>query len=278
MATPKFSENEKVYAFDGPWIYSASILCIHYDRDTSVQKYQIHYRDWPDCDEYVTSERLLKITSETKEIKKKMDAQSEIILLDDSTRADQILAVEGKAKKFHKGDIVHIFSEWLLYKGYVIDVEFAHGLWKYCIRYMFRNIKYEEWIKSGERRVTDIIREYWVTSDRLFKNTDVCVSINKKLKKYRTLEDEDIIQEYLQNKQKICKIEKENDVAHDNTKNECIDIDASHISLDASDISVFHSGSGSDTFTNSRPQPLQGRLPRQSNFARNIKHNSTRMM
>lgn len=270
MTSTNFKENEKVYAFDGPWIYPATILKIHSNdnkTDRRIKEYRIHYNDWSnEFDEDVLSERLLKINHETRKIWNKLEAQSEIILYSNNAPAENILQVEGKVKKFDKGDRIIVFSEWLLHKGYVIDVKLSKRYWRYCIRYMFTKIHYEDWIKSGEYRISKVIRDDWVTSDKLFKYTDACNDIEKKLLRYRKLEDDLIIQQYFESQEKICKNVNESKATKDERNKQYSDIDKDS---DVTIMSNYLSGSSDIVI------PLKGRAPKETGFLTNLQHNST---
>jgi len=256
METRNFHKDEKIYAFDGPWLYSARILNVSYDNDTRTKKYRIHYSGWSDdYDEEVKSDRILVINQETTNIKIKMDAQSKNTIHSCSDGIEIILKKEGKIKKFDKGARVIVYSEWLLHTGYVMDLEISKGIYKYCVRYMQNVIHYEDYAKSGEYKRSKRINDEWLTSDRLFEHTETCRDIQSKLLRYRKEEDEDILQDYFKSQQKV-KGTFENEVELQNLNDTIVSTENS---------------------SNNSTAHLKGRIPKEGTFVKRVSFNSTRI-
>jgi len=255
MDTQVFDEDEKIFVYDGPWLYSATVLNVSHDIDNRIKMYKIHYHEWSDdYDEEVKSDRILKINQETTLIKVKMDAQSQNTIHSNSSKIKRILEKEGKQIMFEKGARVIVFSEWLLHIGYVMDLKFTEGIYKYCIRYMQTKIHYEDWIKSGHYKVSKKINDEWLTSDRIFRYTDISVDIQRKLLKHRKAEDEDILQEYFNSQQKVCKSTQ----------------DAEEIQLNSTNDTIIASEDSNNSL-----KTLTGRTPKETTFLENLQVNST---
>ena len=67
---PKFTEGEKVLCFHGPLLYEAK--CVKTRKDGANLQYFVHYLGWnKNWDEWVSENRILKITPENLEKKVK---------------------------------------------------------------------------------------------------------------------------------------------------------------------------------------------------------------
>ena len=68
---PKFTEGEKVLCFHGPLLYEAK--CVKTRKDGGNLQYFVHYLGWnKNWDEWVSENRILKITPENLEKKVKL--------------------------------------------------------------------------------------------------------------------------------------------------------------------------------------------------------------
>lgn len=153
----QFRKNEEVMAFDGIWMFEATILTVQQEKKKNY-RYEIHYNGWSDSeDEIVSSDRLMKATKEVRAIKAQIES------LD--PKFNQGLKY---SQRFSEKEKVFVYSGSLLYGAEILEVE-DNGS---------NNIRYKVHYYGWNKQVDE-----WLESNRLFKRTKTSEDIKAKLQK-----------------------------------------------------------------------------------------------
>lgn len=195
-----FSKEEKVIAFDGAWMYTSSILGVFKDKIQNKLYYKVNCEEWSQYDEFVTEERLLKLTNETQLIKEQMDYLATLDRSDrniKSTINSKCNQAKLRSQSFRKGEKIIAYDSFLLYDAEVIKTKQSKLGSKrtalYLVHFPGWSSDWDNWMSSKRMfkrtisavRIKDILFKFWDVEN--MKRHSIYLQQNKKTKKYKKL-------------------------------------------------------------------------------------------
>lgn len=175
------TNNNIVIAFDGAWMHDSSILDVFADRTQNQVCYSIDCKEWSEYDEFVTKERLLKLTKNAQKIKHQIDF---LAALDRKQGEEKLQFLEHNIsryddKKYKKRERIIVYESFLLYDAVVsrTKLEYLTSINKKTMVYF---VHYPGWSKEWDD---------WMTSEKMFKRTADAVRIKETLFRYWDIEN-----------------------------------------------------------------------------------------
>jgi len=165
-----FEIGEKVFAFDGVWMYYATILSGELEMDRNKRGYRVHWEGWPDTDDSdLTLDFLMKITNEANEFYCQVES------LDDKYPTSRSNGRQDGKVKFIQNEKVLVYWSGQIYSAKIIDIDDKkENDMQYKIRYL------GSWGKSSND---------WVSHKHVFKAMVEIEEVKAHLKKCKQLID-----------------------------------------------------------------------------------------
>jgi len=112
-----FSNDEKVLAFDGGWMFVATIISPQKIIQKNRKGYRVHFDGWPISeDKDIREDDILKINEEALAIKAQIES------LDPRHDRDNGLALQANSADFDKNEKVLAYWSGQMYSGKIVDV------------------------------------------------------------------------------------------------------------------------------------------------------------
>jgi len=163
-----FEIGEKVFAFDGIWMYPATILSQELVMDRNKRGYRVHWEGWSNTDDSdLTVDFILKITNEINEFYCQVES------LDDRYPTSRSNGRQEGKVKFIQNEKVLVYWSGQIYSAKILDIDDKkENDMQYKIRYL------GSWGKSSND---------WVSHKNVFKASEGIEEVKAHLKKCKQL-------------------------------------------------------------------------------------------
>jgi len=148
-SSKNFEIGEKVLAFDGIWLYYATILSQELEMNRNKKGYRVHWEGWPDSDdEDLTTDFILKLNKENTSFK----AQVESLDYKNGYNKENLQSKHENKSNFFQDEKVMVYWSGQIYSAKIIEIDKRkQNDIQYKIRYLTWGKSADEWL--GYRNV-----------------------------------------------------------------------------------------------------------------------------
>jgi len=167
-----FEIGEKVLAFDGIWMYYATILSQELEMNRNKKGYRVHWEGWPDSDDDdITIDYILKLNAENTSFK----AQVESLDNKNSYNKENLQLKNENKSKFLQDEKVMVYWSGQIYSAKIIEVDKKKP----------NDIQYKIHYFGGWGKTAD----EWVGYRNVYKVTAAMEELKMQLRKCKLLVD-----------------------------------------------------------------------------------------